>query len=95
MSEIRTVLCPVDFSSVSEYEVNLAAQLCERFGARLIVQHNIDLVPPVYLANSWMYSETYMYPEEEKEIKASRLLGALLDKLSKSIKCEGKLTFGK
>ena len=95
MSEIRTVLCPVDFSSVSEVEVNLAAQLCERFGARLIVQHNIDLVPPVYLANAWMYSETYMYPEEEKEIKASRLLGALLDKLSKSIKCEGKLTFGK
>ena len=95
MSEIRTVLCPVDFSSVSEVEVNLAAQLCERFGARMILQHNIDLVPPVYLANAWMYSETHMYPEEEKEIQASRLLGAMLEKLSKSIKCEGKLTFGR
>jgi len=85
----------VDFSSVSEVEVNLAAQLCERFGARMILQHNIDLVPPVYLANAWMYSETHMYPEEEKEIEASHLLGAMLENFSKSIKCEGKLTFGK
>ena len=95
MSEIRTVLCPVDFSPLSEVELNLAAQLCERFGARMILQHNIDDVPPVYLANAWMYSETHMYPEEEKEAQASRSLGAMLEKLSKSIECEGKITFGR
>ena len=66
MSEIKTVLCPVDFSPASEVELNLATQLCERFGARMILQHNIDDVPPVYLANAWMYSETHMYPEEEQ-----------------------------
>ena len=95
MSEIKTVLCPVDFSPLSEVELNLAAQLCERFGARMILQHNIDDVPPVYLANAWMYSETHMYPEEEKEAQASLTLGAMLEKLSKSIKCEGKITFGR
>jgi universal stress protein A len=95
MSEIKTVLCPVDFSPVSEVELNLATQLCERFGAKMILLHNIDDVPPVYLANAWMYSETHMYPEEEQEARASRLLGAMLEKLSKSIKCEGKITFGR
>ena len=95
MSEIRTVLCPVDFSPLSEVELNLAAQLCERFGARMILQHNIDDVPPVYLANAWMYSETHMYPEEEKEAQASRSLRIMLEKFSKSIACEGKITFGR
>lgn len=95
MSEIRTVLCPLDFSTVSEIELNLAAQLCERFKARLILQHNIDDVPPIYLANAWMYSETHMYPEEEKEAQASRSLGGMLKKLSKSIECEGRVTFGR
>ena len=95
MSEIKTVLCPVDFSPLSEVELNLAAQLCERFGARMILQHNIDDVPPVYLANAWMYSETHMYPEEEREAQASLTLRAMLEKLSKSIKCEGKITFGR
>jgi universal stress protein A len=95
MSEIKTVLCPVDFSPVSEVELNLATQLCERFGARMVLQHNIDDVPPVYLANAWMYSETHMYPEEEKEAQASLTLRAMLEKLSKSIKCEGKITFGR
>jgi universal stress protein A len=95
MSEIKTVLCPVDFSPLSEVELNLAAQLCERFGARMIVQHNIDDVPPVYLANAWMYSETHMYPEEEKEAHASSLVRAMLEGFSKSIKCEGKITFGR
>ncbi len=95
MSEIKTVLCPIDFSPLSELELNLATQICERFGARMIIQHNIDFVPPVYLANAWMYSETHMYPEEEKEAEASRLLGARIEKLPKSIKREGKITFGR
>ncbi|MFN8005779.1 MAG: hypothetical protein U0V70_01870 [Terriglobia bacterium] len=42
-------------------------QICERFSARLVIQHNIDYVPPIYMANAWMYSETHMTPEEERE----------------------------
>jgi len=95
MNDIRTVLCPVDFSPVSDAGLNLAVQLCERFKARLILHHNIDDVPPIYLANAWMYSETHMYPEEEKEAQASRLLKIMLQKLSKSIQCEGRTTFGR
>jgi nucleotide-binding universal stress UspA family protein len=95
MMDIKTVLCPVDFSTLSDRELRLAAQICERFGARMMVQHNIDDVPPVFLANAWMYSETHMYPEEEREAQASRLLKAAFEKLPKSIKYEGRITFGK
>ena len=95
MMDIKTVLCPIDFSTLSDRELRLAAQICERFGARMMVQHNIDDVPPVFLANAWMYSETHMYPEEEREAQASRLLKAAFEKLPKSIKYEGRITFGK
>jgi nucleotide-binding universal stress UspA family protein len=94
MMNIKTVLCPIDFSPLSDRELGLAAAICERFGARMIVQHNIDDVPPIYLANAWMYSETHMYPEEEKEAAASRLLKSTFEKLPKSIQYEGKITFG-
>src|SRR3990172_10268032 len=92
--KLRTVLCPVDFSKVSTKELWLAAQICERFAARLVVQHNIDYIPPIYLANAWMYSETHMYPEEEKEAQAERRLKEILEKLPPSIQFEGKITFG-
>ena len=92
--KIKTVLCPIDFSPLSEKELGLATQICERFDAQMIVHHNIDTVPPIYLANAWMYSETHMYPEEEKEAIASKTLESILEKLPKSIKREGKITFG-
>jgi nucleotide-binding universal stress UspA family protein len=60
----------------------------------MLVQHNIDYVTPVYLANEWMYSETHMYAEEEREAQAFRSLKAVFEKLPKSIEYEGKITFG-
>ena len=92
--KLKTVLCPVDFSKVSSKELGLASQLCQRFAARLVIQHNIDYIPPIYLANAWMYSETHMYPEEEKEAQAERRLQEILMKLPPSLQFEGKITFG-
>ena len=94
MTRIRTVLCPLDFSALSERELPLAADICKRFGAQLVIQHNIDLVPPIYLANAWMYSESNMYPEEEKEAEASRRIKQILDRQPSSVRAEGKITFG-
>lgn len=91
---LKTVLCPVDFSKVSSKELGLASQICERFAARLVVQHNIDYIPPIYLANAWMYSETHMAPEEEKEAQAERRLQELFAKLPSTLQFEGKITFG-
>jgi nucleotide-binding universal stress UspA family protein len=94
MTDIKTVLCPLDFSTLSERELQLGAQVCERFGARMVVQHNIDFVPPIYLANAWMYSETHMYPEEERELEASRRIQEVLDRQPASVRAEGRVTFG-
>ena len=92
--KLKTVLCPVDFSKVSQKELELATQICERFAARLVIQHNIDTIPPIYLANAWMYSETHLMPEEEKEAQAERRLQELLIKLPSTLQFEGKITFG-
>jgi nucleotide-binding universal stress UspA family protein len=40
MIPLRTVLCPVDFSPATPRQVDLAADLCRAFGARLVVHHN-------------------------------------------------------
>ena len=40
MFALRTVFCPVDFSPATSRQINLAADLCEAFGAKLIVHHN-------------------------------------------------------
>lgn len=92
--EIRTVLCPFDFSALSDRELQLGTQICERFGARMVVQHNVDAVPPIYLANAWMYTESHMYPEEEREAEASRRIAEVLQKLPSTVRAEGKITFG-
>ena len=40
MFALHTVLCPVDFSPATPRQVDIAADLCRAFGARLILHHN-------------------------------------------------------
>ena len=40
MIALKTVLCPVDFSPATPRQVDLAADLCRAFGARLVIHHN-------------------------------------------------------
>lgn len=40
MNALKTVLCPVDFSPATPRQVDLAADLCRAFGARLVLHHN-------------------------------------------------------
>jgi nucleotide-binding universal stress UspA family protein len=40
MIALQTVLCPVDFSSATPRQVDLAADLARAFGARLVLHHN-------------------------------------------------------
>jgi len=94
MLEIRTVLCPVDFSAVANRELQLATQICHRFNAKLVVQHDLESLPPTYLATHWMYSETHLHQEEDKEKASERLLQDLFSKLPPSVKAEGRMTRG-
>ena len=40
MIALRTVHCPVDFSPATPRQIDVAADLCRAFGARLVVHHN-------------------------------------------------------
>jgi nucleotide-binding universal stress UspA family protein len=40
MFALHTVLCPVDFSPATPRQVDIAADLCRAFGARLVLHHN-------------------------------------------------------
>jgi universal stress protein A len=94
MLEIRTVLCPVDFSAVVNRELQLATQICHQFKARLVVQHDLESLPPTYLATHWMYSETHLHQKEDKEKAAERMLQEVFSKLPPSVRPEGRMTRG-
>ena len=40
MIALKTVLCPIDFSPATSRQIDLAADLCHAFGAKLVVHHN-------------------------------------------------------
>lgn len=42
--DIRTVLCPVDFSELDHAEIELAAEVCRAFGAHLLLHHDLATV---------------------------------------------------
>lgn len=94
MLEIRTVLCPVDFTPLSERAVAMAVHICERFGARLVLEHNLDPGPPNYMAVSWMWSETHDCEDKERAAVAPERLCELLAAIPDSIPNEAKLTRG-
>lgn len=94
MLQIQTILCPVDFSPLSDRTLQLAAALCERFGARLVLQHNLDSRPPGFLSVSWMWSEDHETDEEARAAAAPGRLRELLAGLPHDIQKEAKLTRG-
>jgi nucleotide-binding universal stress UspA family protein len=94
MLEIKTVLCPIDFSMATNRELELASQICVRFGAKVFVQHDIERLPPTYLATHWMYSEAHLRDDQRKEKAAERMLQAAFAKLPDAVKPEGRLTRG-
>ena len=45
--DIKTIICPTDFSEPSERALKMARSLALRFGARVILVHAIEPVPPL------------------------------------------------
>ena len=55
MMPIRTVLCPVDFSPATSRQVDVAADLCRAFRARLVLHHNVASMGTV-ASVGWMWN---------------------------------------
>lgn len=100
--EIKTVLCPIDFSSLSDYELELAAEVCETFGARLVLHHNLAAVGPGF-AKAWEWQAAHRRPlniasqgppDETAEGRARRLMAEVLERLPATVKAEARISRG-
>lgn len=58
MTQIRTILCPVDLSPLSRAEVALAADLARALGAGLVLHHNLAATGPG-MAKGWEWKESH------------------------------------
>jgi nucleotide-binding universal stress UspA family protein len=90
--EIRTVLCPIDFSSLDDRELDLAVQVCEAFRARLVLHHNVSAVSPGF-AKAWEWDQTHRESGVSVEA-AHRRLATLLRQLPARIQAESVVTDG-
>src|SRR5262249_60949754 len=73
---IRTILCPIDFSDLSVWELAIAAELGRVFGARLVLHHNRIAIAPG-LARAWDWEASHR-GGRLSEVEAERRLAAAL-----------------
>ncbi len=92
MLQIRTVLCPVDFSALNSREIDLAVEICRSFGARLILHHNVGNAPP-FISASWMWHQEHKNGYTPEEL-ASAQLGEMLAALPREVRPEARLSNG-
>ncbi|MEW5974815.1 MAG: universal stress protein [Acidobacteriota bacterium] len=93
MLSIKTVLCPLDFSALSEPELNLAVRVCRKFQSQLILQHNL-VTPPISLSAAWMWEETHVKEEQRLERERERQIQEVLRRLPGELKAEARMTYG-
>jgi len=90
MKKIRTILCPVDFTAVSEHELTLATQLAERFDAAVVVQHN--LATGAGLGVSWMHEKEHHAEDDAKEVAVRAQLTDVLARLPAPLRARTRAT---
>ena len=91
MNEIRTVLCPVDFSAATTHQLDFAADLCRAYAARLVLHHNLQSVP-LGSGVTWMWEGEH--PGRLSEEEAEERLKRLLDGLPDGFEREARVTHG-
>ncbi|HKA30581.1 MAG TPA: universal stress protein [Candidatus Binatia bacterium] len=89
---IRTILCPIDFSDLSVWELAIAAELGRVFGARLVLHHNRIAIAPG-LARAWDWEASHR-GGRLSEVEAERRLAAALAALPDGVPAEGVISAG-
>ena len=92
--DIKTVLCPLDFTELSRRELDLAVDMASRCSARLILEHNVDPQPPGGLAVSWMWRGAHVGQGANREAEAEVRLREVMARLPPEVVCEARLTRG-
>lgn len=94
MSEARRILCPIDFSPLSERSLRLAVEVCRRLGAKLVLEHNLESPPPAGLAVGWMWSGENEAREQDKSRQAVSRLESVFTHIPADVDYEAKITRG-
>jgi len=84
--EIKTILCSVDFSSISARVLRLAIEASRLFNSRLVLHHNVDPPLPSEIPSLQMFMD---------KVLADQGLQRLSSKQEAAIKIERKITRGK
>ena len=90
MIAIRTVLCPVDFSPATTRQVDVAADLCRAFGARLVLHHNVNSMGTV-AAVGWMWRADHPHSSPDR---VGEQLHEQLARVSAGLESEARITQG-
>jgi universal stress protein A len=94
MLPIRHILCPIDFTAVSDRELKLAVELANRLHAGLVLQHN--LASGAALGVSWMHEREHHDTTEASEKATRDRLKRLLDGLPQRVRhsSSAAITYG-
>jgi len=91
MLKLQTVICAVDFSELSKRELQLAVEVCQAFGARLLVHHNMAGAAPGF-AREWEWKGVHRGGLSMAKVQEQ--LQAVLAEVSKGIRAEATVTAG-
>jgi nucleotide-binding universal stress UspA family protein len=89
---VDIVLCPIDLSTCAERLVELAARICEIFGARLVLHHNLSAIPPG-LSKTWEWDQSHQ-KDEPSAAGAEKRIAALMRQLPSTLRAEAVVTHG-
>lgn len=94
MRTIQRILCPVDFTEVSQRELELATRLAARFGAELLLQHNLPAGSA--LGVEWMHAQEHHENAAKQEKEAREQMTALMGSLPADVRARTRaaLTYG-
>lgn len=92
MREPKIVLCSVDSTELAGPEVALASEICEAFGARLVLHHNVIAVAPG-ITRAWEWQELHPDAQESKRDVEQRLR-RIMSGLPATFPVEASITTG-
>jgi nucleotide-binding universal stress UspA family protein len=90
--EIRTVLCPIDFTGLASRELDVAVEVCRTFGARLVLHHNVAAVGAGF-ARAWDWDSTH-HASQPSLPAAERRMQEILNTVGHGIAAEAVVTAG-
>ncbi len=90
--ELKTVLCPIDFSALSSSELRLAEEVCRAFGARLVLQHNRSGSAPGF-SKAWEWDEVH-HAREETLDEAEHRMDEVLAGIAADVQAQASMSSG-